>query len=177
MIKGIGGGYAGLSSDQKPTAENAAAWFIETDTNKVFIWNGASWVEKTSGGGGGGVAWRLAARWHDARTFSNIGTAFVDVFNVGLNGQRQPVDFAGFAQSRFVVHWNNVGGSAHNVRIWDGTNVLHDLSASGAGEKEMDSGWVNLPVGFSSELLLRVQAKAAVAGDDPVFRGASLYLK
>src|SRR5690242_16164637 len=37
--------YDGLSSDTKPTAANAGDMFIETDTAKLWTWNGSAWVE------------------------------------------------------------------------------------------------------------------------------------
>lgn len=177
-ISGASGLYSWAAAEQKPTPDLNGALGVETDTGLFYLWNGTIWTLQILGGGGGGVGWRLAARWHEARTFTNVGSTFVDVYNLGANGQRQPVNFAGFTQSRFVVHWQKIGTGTQNVRIWDGTNVLHDLAdGAAAAEHELDSGWVNLPGTFTGEVNMRVQAKSTVAGDDPVFRGASLYLK
>ena len=43
-----GATYSGLSSDTKPTSNlTLGNLFVETDTNRIFIWNGSTWI--TSG--------------------------------------------------------------------------------------------------------------------------------
>lgn len=40
------GAYAGASSDEKPTTDIArTARFLETDTGRVYLWDGSSWVQ------------------------------------------------------------------------------------------------------------------------------------
>lgn len=128
-----------------------------------------------------GPTFRVAARWHEARTFSNIGTSFVDVYNVGLNNQRQIVDFTGSTQYRVIYHYQNVGGSVQSAQVVDAvtnSNVLDTRSDSGtAAEKELDSGWQSLPAWATGESWLEVQMKAATSTDDPVFRGCVVLLK
>lgn len=123
----------------------------------------------------------LAARWHEARTFTNIGTSFVDVYNVGANNQRQVVDFTGYTHYRVVYHYQAIGTGTHSIQVVDqanNANVLDTRSdAGGAAERELDSGWQTLPAWATGESVLEVQMKSTTAGDDPVFRGCSVLLK
>lgn len=122
----------------------------------------------------------LAARWHYQRSFANIGTSYVDVYNTGLNGQRLPVNFSNYTQFKLVVHFNVIGSGNNFFRVVDESNlnnVLSELSASGNGEKEIETVWTNLPTWATREKYIKIQMKSDVGTDDPVFRGCSIYLK
>jgi hypothetical protein len=122
----------------------------------------------------------VVARWHKEITKTNVNTTYVDVYTPGANGERQPVNFDGYRAFRVIAHWNNVGGSEQFVQILEtaGSNVLTQLSdGSGAGEKEVDSGWINLPSWATGDKFLKPQIKASNATDDPVFRGATVLLR
>lgn len=145
-------------------------------------WNATSSAYEcaTPSGGGGGVAFREFALVAKDVTKSNIGTNYVNVA-VGLNGERQLVDFTGFTQFRLLVAWNLVGSGTQNVRVVDQVtpaNVLWESAGqTGAGEKEIDSGWTSLPAWATGEKFLVLQAKSTTGADDPVHRRTTLYLK
>lgn len=44
-----GGRITGLSTDTKPTAVPVGSTFLETDTNKEFLWNGTAWQQLGGG--------------------------------------------------------------------------------------------------------------------------------
>lgn len=127
----------------------------------------------------GGSAALDPIRWHKDRTLTNIGTAYVNAY-VGLNGEQQLVDFTGSTQGRVRYHVNKVGTGTQSWRLLEanGTDVLAEISDAGAaGEKELDSGWVALPAWATGEKNVRPQGKSTTGTDDPVFRGAALYVK
>lgn len=45
---------SGMSTDDKPTDVKSGSWFREIDTSKEYMFDGANWVEQSTGGGGGG---------------------------------------------------------------------------------------------------------------------------
>lgn len=47
--------FRGLSTDTKPTNVAKKSIFIEMDTSKSYVFNGAEWIEGSSGGGGTSV--------------------------------------------------------------------------------------------------------------------------
>jgi hypothetical protein len=60
----------------------------------------------------------------------------------------------------------------------DNTKILWESATFTADQDGTDSGWINLPVAFTSgEATIEWQAKSTVAGDDPVARGFRVYLK
>lgn len=112
-------------------------------------------------------------------TKTNIGTSYVNV-PVGLNGERKFVDFTGCTQFRIRLWANLIGTGAFAARIirdGDSTVLFESTNLGAAGERELDSGWQNLPAGFTGEEVLRLQAKSATNTDDPVFRSCDLATK
>jgi len=111
-------------------------------------------------------------------TKTNIGTSYVNVA-LGLNGERLWVDLTGFTQFRVLTHFNLVGAGTHNFRlVTDGATVVYTSpDQTGAGEKEIDSGWINLPGGVPASVFLRLEAKSTTAQDDPVYRRCILALR
>ena len=111
---------------------------------------------------------------------TNIPATYTNVL-IGLNGERVDVDFTGFTQFKLVCRFNLLGTGTHNWRVVDDaliTNVLYESAANTvAGEKENNSGWVNLPTWATGEKAMRLQAKSTLNTDDPVYRGCTLYLK
>lgn len=150
---------------------------------QVLKWNATSSqyeCQPDNTGGGGGIAFRAVTLLAKDVTKTNIGTAYVNIA-VGATGERQLVDFAGFTQFRVLIHWNLVGSGTQNVRVVDQvtqTNVLFESTGqTGAGEKEIDSGWTALPGWATGEKFLVVQGKSTTGADDPVHRRTTLYLK
>lgn len=112
-------------------------------------------------------------------TKTNIGTSYVNV-PVGLNGERKFVDFTGCTQFRIRLWANLIGTGAFAARIIrdsDSTVLFESTNLGAAGERELDSGWQNLPAGFTGEEVLRLQAKSATNTDDPIFRSCDLATK
>jgi len=116
-----------------------------------------------------------------AITKTNIGTSYVNI-PVGANGERIVADFTGCTEYRVRIHANLVGTGQWGARvIRDGDSVvLHESANLGAsGERELDTDWLALPVGFQGQGLtaLRAQAKSTTGADDPVFRSMTLGLR
>lgn len=107
-----------------------------------------------------------------ANTYGNV--------NAGLNGESIVVDFTGCTQFRPRLTANFVGTGPWQVRIIrdsDSTVFYESPSLTQTGERRLDPGWQSLPGGFTGLEELRVQAKSAVAADDPVFRCIELAVR
>ena len=113
-----------------------------------------------------------------AITKTNIGTAYSNILP-GANGQRTLVEFTGCTEFRLVLSANLVGTGPFGVRVVrDGDSaVLYEASVPLTGERELDSDWQPIPGGVSGLVLLRAEAKSAVASDDPVFRRLVLLVR
>jgi len=116
-----------------------------------------------------------------AITKTNIGTAYVNIC-VGLNGERQIVDFTGCTEFRIILHANLVGTGAFAARVIrdsDSTVLFESTNLGAAGERELDTDWQAIPAAFlgSGLVALRAQAKSAVGADDPVFRALKVGLR
>lgn len=87
------------------------------------------------------------------------------------------IDFTGVASIDFRVYVNKVGTGTQSWQLWnvtDGSEIGVIADAGAAGERVL-SGSINtnLPTGTK---VVRIRAKSTVAGDDPVFYGASIKL-
>jgi hypothetical protein len=114
-----------------------------------------------------------------AVTKTNIGTAYVNVCP-GANGERVLVDCTGCTQFRLVLTANLVGTGPWNVRVIrdsDSTVLYESPNITQSGERELDTDWQTLPAWAAGLEVLRLQAKSAVAADDPIFRRLVLLVK
>jgi hypothetical protein len=106
-------------------------------------------------------------------TKTNIGTSYVNV-PPGLNGERGLVEFTGCTEFRLVCNVNHVGTGQLQLRVVRDSDsaVLYEspLLAAGAGEKELDAGWLPIPAAASGLGVVRFQARSTVGADDPQFR-------
>jgi hypothetical protein len=112
-------------------------------------------------------------------TKTNIGTSYVNV-PVGLNGERTLVDFTGCTQFRLILNMNAVGSGAWGARVVrdsDNAVLFENANITGAGEKELDTDWQDLPAAANGPTLVRLQAKSTTAADDPVFRRCLMLVK
>lgn len=95
-VKGGGSTFSCTSGDTKPTTGlNAGALCIETDTRKLYTWNGSSWAEFTgSGGGGGGSGDSFLRKTADQQI---TAAGFVDISGLTFAVDAgQPYHFEGF---------------------------------------------------------------------------------
>ncbi len=143
----------------------------------TYMWDGTNWVKKGYSDYEKAVT---ALRWHEATTAGAWTTSPVNVYT-GANGQRQLVNFRGYAQCRLVSHILTTGTVVHRIRVWDGTNVLAQAdSTTSNAEQELDTGWISIPAAFlnASDTLLTVQRQitsGTSTGD--VHRSTSVYLR
>ena len=171
--KGAAGGYAPLDVNSKVPTVNLGGAGAD---NTKFLRGDQTWQVPPTGGG---VAWRLAATWSLDVTKSNIGTSFVNCYT-GYNGKQELIAFTGFTQYRVIYHVNKVGTGTQTWRLLEsnGSDVIGQIDdTAGAGEHELDTGWLSLPAWATNEKKVHPQGKSTVAGDDPVFRGCHVYLK
>lgn len=112
-------------------------------------------------------------------TKTNIGTAYVNV-PPGANGERVLIDFTGCTQYRLRLWANFAGTGPWQVRIVrdsDNAVLYESPSLTQSGERELDSGWQNLPAAASGAIEVRLQAKSTTAADDPIFHRCTLGKK
>lgn len=112
-------------------------------------------------------------------TKTNIGTAYVNI-PPGLNGERSLVEFTGATEWRLVCNMNALGVGPWQLRVVrdaDSAVLYESPSIVGAGEKELDTGWLPLPAEASGLMLVRLQGRSAVGTDDPVVRRCLALVK
>lgn len=142
---------------------------------------GAAGATGATGPTGAGAIPSLVANWEEDRTFTNVGTSFVDVYTTGVNGFRRKVNFTGATQYFVQCRWLKVGTGTTSLQVVDtasSANVLATLDdAAAAAEHELEAGYTNLPAGMTGQLYLKLQMKSTVSTDDPVFHDCSVSLK
>ena len=96
-------------------------------------------------------------------------------------GQR---DFRGFNRLTFAVRHNKVGTGTITYQLWafdingtgqeiNGEEICTVADAGAAGKRYLQT---TITVNRADVKFLRVRVKSSVAGDDPVFHGASVLL-
>lgn len=123
-------------------------------------------------------------------TFTNIGTAYVDVFPAFYDGFPIPLDCNGFTQMGIVILWNKNGGTGiHDFRLVNHLNntevlvhtenirVVNNWPQDGLKNGRTFSYNIPIPTGWVNfRGTVRLQVKSTVAADDPIFDGFFLYL-
>jgi hypothetical protein len=112
-------------------------------------------------------------------TKTNIGTSYVNI-PPGANGERTLIDLAGCTQFRAVLHANLVATGPFQIRIIrdsDSAVFYESPSLTQTGERELDTDWQTLPVGFNNFEIVRLQGKSTTGSDDPIFRKCVLYTR
>ena len=120
----------------------------------------------------------LMAHWDQSSTKTNIGTSFVDVYTqTNSIGKAIKIDTTGFTTIRLMVTWNKVGSGTQSIQVIavdDASVIVSKDIVSG----ENDTGFVAIPAGsLNEEHSYKLQVKSTTSGDDPVFEGASIWLK
>lgn len=128
--------------------------------------------------GAAGAREDLAATWDSSSIKTNIGASFVDVYTqANSDGKSAQVDTNGKTQVKLQVNWNKVGSGTQTVQVLEvGTaNVLISMDVvSGRNVSALTA----IPAALQNSVkFYKLQAKSTTAADDPVFEGASIYLK
>lgn len=111
-----------------------------------------------------------------ARTFTNIGTAFVNV-QARSDGMSFGVDTGQYDQVKMIVHWTKIGTGTQTVQIIDKatSTVLISMDVV-SGVNVSPTNAISAALQDTSKLYL-IQAKSTVAADDPVFEGIRVYMR
>lgn len=107
-------------------------------------------------------------------TLTNVGANY-DTTAASRGLGIQDIDFTGIAQVVFRVRVNKIGTGTQSWQLWnetDGAEIARIDDAAAAGDnKNLVTTVVVALIGVKT---VRVRAKSTVAGDDPVFYGASV---
>jgi len=119
----------------------------------------------------------LGGMWTRQNTFTNIGTAYIDVYALGV-GLPVRMDFLNKTQVAAKIQWNKIGTGTQNLRAVDADNVANVLFTSASlvtGDNNV--ALTAFPAAFNNtNKRIKLQAKSTTAGDDPVFEGCSITL-
>ena len=107
-------------------------------------------------------------------TLTNIGTSY-DAILASRGLGLLDVDFTGVTSVIFRVRVNKIWTGTQSWQLWNETDsadigVINDSGAAG-DNKNLTATFAVAMGGIKT---LRVRAKSTVAGDDPVFYGASV---
>ena len=111
-------------------------------------------------------------------TITNVGTAY-DTVAASRGLGIQDLDLTGIASLVFRVRWNKVGTGTLSWQLWnetDGSELARIDDAAAAGDNKTQAVIVS-GLTLTGEKTVRVRAKSTVAGDDPVFYGASVLTR
>lgn len=125
----------------------------------------------------------LVAQWDVSKTWTNIGTSFVDVYDntlfVNADAKAVRIDFTGKTQYRMVAQWNKIGSGTQQLKACTTaaptTDILHTFTNIVSGEN--DSGLVTLPAFATGQHEIKLMALSSTSADDPVFQGVRIWLK
>lgn len=107
-------------------------------------------------------------------TLTNVGTNF-DAIPASRGLGIQDIDFTGVTQVIFRVRVNKVGSGTQHWQLWndtDGAEIALISDAAAAGDNKSLVTTVN--ISLTGIKTCRVRARSTVAGDDPIFYGASV---
>lgn len=128
--------------------------------------------------GGGTARESLVAQWSQSITKTNIGTAFVNIYNqTNADGKSVSIDTNGKTEARLSVNWNKIGAGTQTVQVIDvvGSVVLISMNVvSGYNETALTAIPASL---LNTVKRYNLRAKSTTAADDPIFEGAAIYLK
>jgi hypothetical protein len=126
----------------------------------------------------------LVGQWTKQRTFTNIGTSFIDIHGDLTNGAGLPtfLDTQEKTKIRLNVQWNKIGTGTQTVQLILCTNFQCTATSSVIVSLDVVSGNNNILTNIPSNMInsigwFKLQAKSTVAGDDPVFQGAFVTLR
>jgi hypothetical protein len=170
--KGAASGYAGLDAGSKvPTAQLGG---VGADSTK-FLRGDQSWAVPP---GAGAAREDLVAAWDSSSTKTNIGASFVDIYTqANSDGKSVQIDTNGKTNVKLMVLWNKIGTGTQTLQVLEvGTaNVLISMDVVNGRNV---SALTAIPAALQNSVkFYKLQAKSTTAADDPVFEGASIYLK
>lgn len=146
-------------------------------TDRVSAINNAT-GEVTCASSGSTAREDLVADWEVDRTFSNIGTVYVDVYNVAnANGDAVRIDTNGMATATLQVIWTKVGAGTQACQILQngGTAVLIQINDIVTGINV--NATQTIPVALQNTIFNgKVQCKSTTGTDDPVFLHGTVLL-
>jgi hypothetical protein len=124
----------------------------------------------------------MVADTETSHTFTNIGTAFVDVYSALFEPDNNVIDFEGATQFRILYEWDYIGVGTQTVRWVNKNNTAEVLWTSAgftADQDPGDSGWQALPAAFTGSIVktIKMQGNSTTAADDPVAHGFRIFLK
>jgi hypothetical protein len=135
------------------------------------------------GGADAAIFPNLLATYFLSKTFTNIGTSFVEVWPAAAFNpiNLHSIDFSGIHFVRMVYIVDYIGAGTMQcqlVDMADNSKVLVNSGDFTTDKDPGDSGWVALPAWFVNKILkIELMAKSTTAGDDPVYKGFALYGK
>jgi hypothetical protein len=114
---------------------------------------------------------------------TNIGNAYVEIWPAAAFNpiNLHSIDFSGIHFIRLVYIVDYVGAGTQRCCLADtadNTKILVEGATFTADVDPGDSGWVALPAWFVNKILkIELMGKSTTAGDDPIYKGFSLYGK
>ena len=128
-----------------------------------------------------GEANTIAFMVYFSKTKTNIGTAYVDIYNsLEPDELFNVINFDNFTDFRILFIWDYIGAGMQQVRFVDranNANVLYESATFTADQDPNDSGWTALPVWATGEKQIEQQGKSTTATDDPIAKGYILLLR
>lgn len=172
-----------IATPATPAANRGRLYFKDSGGVSKLFYVGDDGVEvgPLAAAGGGGEANTIAFPVYLSKTKTNIGTAYVDIYNTLEPDELfNVIVFDNFADFRILFIWDYVGAGTQQCRFVDranNANVLYESPTFTADQDPNDSGWTVLPAWATGEKQIEAQGKSTTATDDPIFKGWILLLR
>ncbi|MEO9278066.1 MAG: hypothetical protein ABI340_09850 [Nitrososphaera sp.] len=122
----------------------------------------------------------LVGQWDTERSFTDIGTSFVDVYATpNSNGHALQIDTNKFSQYQYQIIWTKVGSGTQTCQLVDAANGANIIAITASLSNGINTGSdTAIPAGLLNSIKnYKWQCKSTVSSDDPTFLAARIWLK
>lgn len=151
-----------------------------TSGNFINGFNNTNGVTCGTPTAGSSATFQLLDRVYFSKTKTNVGTAYVDVYNTGLDPEDTLLNTTGMTQIRILVTVDYVGAGTTSSTFNQSTSNVNSFYVFNytADCDPCDSNWQNLPAWASNvEVFIEPQIKSTTSTDDPIYKGHQIWLR
>lgn len=124
---------------------------------------------------------RLVSQWDVEKTWTNIGTSFVDIYlTPNSNDHSIQIDTNGYTQFQYQILWNkpNTDSGTETCRLIDSSTISIMFTTSSLVSGINTGSDLPIPIILQNSAKdYKLQCKSTSGNDDPSFLGARIWLR